>query len=75
MSEEGVIVGPTGDAEEQQEANAQQGGRKSYISHVLFDMKGSLRREWKYVRLVVKEELTTKKDVKSSDASKAYCTC
>jgi len=37
-------------------------------------MKGSSRREWKYVCLVAKEELRTKKDLKSSDASKAYCT-
>jgi len=76
MSEEGIVSGSTGDTEEQQQANGQQqkeGGRK-YESHVLFDMKGRSRREWKYVRLVAKEELRTKKDLKSSDASKAYCT-
>jgi len=77
MSEEGIVSGPTGDTEEQQQANGQQlneGGRKSYESHVLFDTKGSSRRKWKYVRLVAKEALRTKKDLKSSDASKAYCT-
>jgi len=77
MSEEGIVSGSTGDTEEEQQANGQQqkeGGRKSYESHLLFNMKGSSRREWKYVRLVAKEELRTKKDLNSSDASKAYCT-
>jgi len=72
-----IVSEPTGDTEEQQQANGQlqrEGGRKSYESHVLFDIKGSSRREWKYLRLVAKEELRTKKDLKSSDASKAYCT-
>ncbi len=47
MSEELIVSEPTGDTEEQQQAIGQlqrEGGRKSYESHVLFDMKGSSRR-------------------------------
>ena len=77
MSEEVIVSEPTRDTEEQQQANGQlqrEGGMQPYESHVLFDMKGSSRREWKYVRLVAKEEHRRKEDLKSSDASKAYCT-
>ena len=48
MSEEVIVSEPTGDTEEQQQANGQLqrvGGRQSYESHVLFDTKGSSRRE------------------------------
>jgi len=48
MSEEVIISEPTGDTEEQQKANGQLqrvGGRQSYESHDLFDMKGSSRRD------------------------------
>lgn len=41
--------------------------------HVLFEMKGCARSEWKYVRLVAKKGLETRTNFKSSDASKAYC--
>eukprot|EP00815_Leptocylindrus_aporus_P011719 CAMPEP_0116067910 /NCGR_PEP_ID=MMETSP0322-20121206/11351_1 /TAXON_ID=163516 /ORGANISM="Leptocylindrus danicus var. apora, Strain B651" /LENGTH=317 /DNA_ID=CAMNT_0003554929 /DNA_START=8 /DNA_END=961 /DNA_ORIENTATION=+ len=77
MNEDCEVTGPTGDAEKQQLTGGQhptKSGGKSDESHVLFDMKGSSRREWKYVRLVAKEELRTKKDLTSTDASKAYCT-
>ena len=48
MSEEVIVSEPTGDTEEQRQANGQLqrvGGRQSYESHVLFDMKGSSRRD------------------------------
>ena len=48
MSEEVIICEPTRDSEEQQQANGQLqrvGGGQSYESHVLFDMKGSSRRD------------------------------
>ena len=68
---EGVAAGATeGDTEE---GNGPNQTKSVGESHVLFEMKGSSRKEWNYVRLVAKDELRTKKNLKSTDAAKAYC--
>jgi len=56
---EGVAAGATeGDTEE---GNGPNQTKSVGESHVLFEMKGSSRKEWNYVRLVAKDELRTKK--------------